>query len=338
LNPLELLDYQKLRSYDWGSPEQAWLFYAVAAALLWGPLKWAWGRRWAMPLHPKEGAPLPPAGFAAWLPRLLRAAALALLVLALMRPQSVVNASESSVQSIDIYLALDVSGSMQATDVKPDRVTGAKQALKKFVDGLAGDRVGLVVFAGKAFTQCPLSLDHDVVKYFIDQVQVGTVGLDGTALGDGLLLAVQRLIQEPRRGQVIVIATDGRSNSGQPPLAAAQIAAQAGIKVYTVGIGQKGGAIVQVRDPWGRIQSQKMEEPDEALMTQMAQMTGGRYFRATDESSLAEIYRQIAGLEKREVKVKNRREADEHFYPYLWLGALLLLAEALLRLRLRVVM
>jgi Ca-activated chloride channel family protein len=333
-----MLSPEALRAYDWANPEYSWLLWVAAAALLWGPMKWLWGRRWGLPLEAGEARPLPGTAFVAWLPRLLRAAGLALLALALMRPQNVTSSSESSVQSIDVYLALDISGSMQANDVKPSRIEGAKAALKKFVDGLPGDRIGLVVFAGKAFTQCPLSLDHDVVKYFIDQVQLTTVGIDGTALGDGLLLCVQRLIQEPRRGQVIVIATDGLNNTGQPPLVAAQVAAQAGIKVYTIGIGAKGGAIMTMPNQFGQLMQYKLEEPDENLMTQMAQASGGSYFRATDEKSLAGIYSQIAGLEKREIKVKNRREAEEHFYPFLLLGALLLLAEALLRLRLRVVM
>src|SRR5688572_7220301 len=173
-----ILSLEKLKSYDWGNPEHAWLFWLLAAALLWGPAKALWGRRWALPLHPREARPLPLSGFAVWLPRALRGAGLALLVLALMRPQTVTSASESSVQSIDIYLAFDISGSMQADDVKPNRLAGAKAALKRFLDGVKGDRVGLVVFAGKAFTQCPLTLDHDVVKYFIDQVQFGTVGVE----------------------------------------------------------------------------------------------------------------------------------------------------------------
>ena len=247
------------------------------------------------------------------------------------------SSSESSVESLDIYLALDISGSMQTTDIKPTRIAAAKETLKHFVDGLPGDRVGLVVFAGKAFTQCPLSLDHDVVKYFIDQVDIGTVGIDGTALGDGILVALQRLAQEPKSGQVIILATDGRSNTGQDPRVAAQVAAQAGIKLYTIGMGAKGGGVMVWRAPDGQVYSQRQEEPDEPLMRSMAEATGGLYFRATDSASLDEIYRRIAALERREIKVKNRREADEHFFPYLLLGALLLLAEALLRLRFRIV-
>ncbi len=327
------LEWDKLRAYDWANPEWAWLGWLIALALLWGGVKYGWGRRWTLPLHPGERDLRPWSAWAAWLPRALRGAGLALLLIALMRPQSVNLQSESNVQSIDIFLAIDVSGSMRASDVKPNRLEAAKQALKKFVDLLKGDRIGMVVFAGKAFTQCPLSLDHEVVKYFIDQAVVGTVRMDGTAVGDGLLLAVQRLIKEPKAGQVIVLATDGRSNAGQPPLMAAGVAAQAGIKVYTVGIGAKGGAPMP-GDPWGR----NFEEPDEPTMQAMAQATGGRYFRATDESALMEVYSQIAAMERRQVKVKNRREATEHFYPWLLAGALLLGLEALLRLRFRVVM
>jgi Ca-activated chloride channel family protein len=328
---------QTLQNFEWANPEYVWLYWILLLGLIWGPLKWLWGRRWSLPLATGESAPLPWSAFVVWTPRLLRCLGLALLILALMRPQNVSTSSESSVEASDVYLALDISGSMQTPDVKPNRITAAKEALKGFVDGLPGDRIGLVVFAGKAFTQCPLSLDHDVVKYFIDQVDLNTVGIDGTALGDGLLLCVQRLIQEPHRDQVIVIATDGRSNTGQPPLLAAQVAAQAGIRVYTIGIGAKGGATVMV--PYmGQMVPVHEEEPDEDLMSKMANLSGGRYFRATDSSSLKEAYQTIASLEKHEIKVKNRREADEHFYDYLSIGALLLLLEALLRLRFRVVM
>jgi Ca-activated chloride channel family protein len=334
---MEILNLDTLRSYDWASPQYAWLGWLVLAGLLWGLLKARFGLRWSLPLGAGEKKPWSVAAWVVWLPRLLRGLGLGLCLLALLRPQSILSSSESSVESHDIYLALDVSGSMQTPDLKPSRIEAAKATLKRFVDGLPGDRIGLVVFAGKAFTQCPLSLDHEVVKYFIDQVQIGTVGIDGTALGDGLLLAVQRLIQEPKRGQVIVLATDGRSNTGQPPMQAAQVCAQAGIKLYAIGMGAKGGGVLRGVDPWGRPFAQVQEEPDEALMSSMAEASGGQYFRATDEKSLAAIYARIASLEKHETKIKNRREADEHFFPYLWLGALLLLAEALIRLRLRTV-
>jgi Ca-activated chloride channel family protein len=236
-----------------------------------------------------------------------------------------------------VILALDVSGSMQANDLKPSRVEAAKQTLIQFVDALPGDRIGLVVFAGKAFTQCPLTLDHEVVKYFIGQMSIGTVQLDGTALGDGLLMALSRLLtEEGPQSRLVVLATDGRSNTGQDPLQVAQLAASQGIKLYTVGLGRKGGAIITQQDAFGRLQQYRMEEPDEGLMSAMARATGGRYFRATDADGLKEIYAQIAAAERREIKVKKHRDADEHFYPFLWAGALLLLAEALLRLRVRV--
>jgi Ca-activated chloride channel family protein len=162
---------------------------------------------------------------------------------------------------------------------------------------------------------------------------IGTVAMDGTALGDGLLMAISRLASEQgSKDKVVVLATDGRSNTGSDPDTAAQLAAEAGVRVYTVGMGRKGGAVI--KGPDGRMY--RMEEPDEGLMTRMAQATGGRYFRATDAASLKSIYAQIASLEKHDVKVKHHRDADEHFYPFLLAGALLLLAEALLRLRLRV--
>ena len=323
--------------YAPAAPEWAWLGWLLAAGLAWGLVRLGWGWKWGLPQAPGWAWPVGWLGWLAWLPRALRYAALALLLLALLRPQTFRNSSQSSVQSIDIYLVLDVSGSMRTPDLKPDHITAAKATLKRFLDGVKGDRVGLVVFAGKAFTQCPLTFDYDVVKWFIDQAEVGTVGMDGTAVGDGLLLAVSRLVQEPKAGQVVVLATDGSSNTGQDPRLAAQFASQAGIKVYTIGIGVKGGAVLTQRDPWGRTVQQRMEEPDEPTLQAIAAATGGRYYRAADNEGLQGIFQQIANLEKREVKLKNRRDADEHFFIFLLCGAALLLGEALLRLRLRIV-
>lgn len=320
-------------SYDLAAPERVLLFWALAALLLWGLLRWFLGQ--ALPVA-RAMRQSPGAGWLSWLaplPRLLRLLGLGLLMLALLRPQVIRDSSERSVQALDIFLALDVSGSMTANDLKPSRVEAAKATLKRFVEGLNGDRVGLVVFAGKAFVQCPLTLDHGVVEQFIDMVNLQTVAVDGTALGDGLLLCVSRLAAaKGAKDKVVIIATDGRNNTGSDPYAAAELAAEAGVKVYTVGMGRKGGAVVQMPD--GRYY--RMEEPDADLMTRMAEVTGGRYFRATDTEDLHKIYNEISRLEKHDVKVKHQRDADEHFYPFLLAGALLLLAEALLRLRLRV--
>lgn len=318
------------------SPERWLWLWALVGVLVLGFLRWFWGQSLALPGASTEGG----AGLLrliAPLPKLLRLAALVLLLLALLRPQAIRNSSSANVQALDVVLALDVSGSMQANDVKPNRVEAAKQSLTQFVDALPGDRFGLVVFAGKAFTQCPLTLDHDVVKHFIGQMSIGTVQLDGTAVGDGLLMALSRLLTESGpQERLIVLATDGRSNVGQDPQTVANLTASQGVKLYTIGIGRKGGAIITQQDVFGRLQQYRMEEPDEQTLSAMARATGGRYFRATDADGLKSIYAQIASAERREIKVKQHRDADEHFFPFLWAGALLLLAEAVLRLRVRV--
>jgi Ca-activated chloride channel family protein len=332
--------FTKWRELEWAGTQYAWLGWLVLAAALWGPVRALAIRPWHFP-HRLPGAT--GRGFKAsfwsrlaWLPGSLRVAGLALLWLALMRPQIVNSATTRSVQALDIYLCLDISGSMQADDVKPSRLAAAKRTLKNFVANLKGDRVGLVVFKSKAFVQCPLSLDHGVVDYFIDQVDLNTIRIDGTAVGDGILTAVSRLMKDPGRNQVIILATDGVNNAGEDPVKAARLAAATGIKVYTIGIGRKGGALMTFRDPWGRVFQQHLEEPDEEALKRIADLTGGQYYRATDERALDSIYARIGDLERREVKVHTRRDAQEHYFPLLALGALCLGAEALLRWRIRV--
>ncbi|HTB23173.1 MAG TPA: VWA domain-containing protein [bacterium] len=324
------------RGFDLAEPGYAWVLWLLAAGLLWGALRWAFGQ--ALPIS-GSGA-LRGAGWLRWLaplPRILRYLGMALLLLALMRPQSVRDSSESNVDSLDIFLCLDISGSMSTPDLKPSRIEAAKATLGAFVDSAPQDRIGMVIFAGKAFVQCPLTLDHSVVKYFISQVDLSTIGIDGTALGDGLALAVSRLVQEnDKSDKVIVLATDGRNNAGIDPMQAVALAAGAGIKVYTIGIGVKGGAIVQVPNAFGQMVSYREEEPDEDLLKAVAADTGGEYFRAQDADSLKSIYATIAKLQRHQVAVKRHRDVDEHFYPYLLAGAILLLLESLLRLRIRV--
>jgi Ca-activated chloride channel family protein len=328
-------------SYELAAPEREWLFWVLALLLVWGFARWYWGQ--ALVLAAPAGGPRG-AGWLRWLaplPRLLRLLGLLLLLLALLRPQVIRNSSQSDVEALDIMLCLDISGSMQSKDLLPSRVEAAKATLKTFVDGVPGDRIGLVVFAGKAFVQCPLTMDHDVIKEFIDRVDLSTVGVDGTAMGDGLLLAVSRLMQDQGNGgpppsRLIVLATDGRNNAGTPPEEAARLVAEAGIKAYTIGMGKRGGYTHFETDAFGRTYKFVEEEPDEALLQSIASQTGGQYFRAENADEMKSIYTQIASMERRPVKVKHHRDADEHFYPFLLAGALLLLAEAVLRLRLRV--
>jgi Ca-activated chloride channel family protein len=328
--------FSKFRDFEWAGTRYAWLGWLILALALWAPIR-AFGRRgWGLFLGDPAGLPGTLWARLAWLPGLLRLAGLALCLIALLRPQIVTSESRSSVQALDIFLCLDISGSMRADDARPSRLAAAKESLHQFVKGLRGDRVGLVVFTGKAFVQCPLTLDHDIVDYFIDQVDFDTIRLGGTAVGDGLLAAVSRLMKEPGRNQVVVLATDGVSNTGTDPLQAARLAGSAGIKVYTIGIGRKGGGEVSVTDPFGRVFRQHMEEPDEPVLRSMAESTGGQYFRATDESVLRQAYQRIGQLEKHEIKVRNWKNAEEFYFLFLLIGAVLLGLEALLRLRIRV--
>jgi len=256
-----------------------------------------------------------------------------LLCIALLRPQESKTQTKDKLKGIDIMLALDISGSMQANDLLPSRVDAAKEVCREFVSGLTNDRVGLVVFAGTSFSQCPLTSDYEIVKNFIAQVDLQTIRIDGTAMGDAIITAVNRL-EKSGPTKVIILATDGVNNRGVSPVEAAKIAAYKGIKIYTIGIGKKGGAPViqrgydgvlrQVVNPYTG-QVIKYEEPDEATLTQIAESTGGAYFRATDTRALKEIYATIGKLEKQDIDVKTYNKKTDHFKWFLWIGSGLLL-------------
>lgn len=268
-----------------------------------------------------------------FIPDILKIAGIILLVIALLRPQLVKKETQEKIKGIDIILALDISGSMQAEDLKPNRLEAAKRVCREFVSGLANDRAGLVVFAGKAFTQCPLTVDYEIVKSFIDQVDLQTIRIDGTAIGEALLTATNRL-EASGTSKVIILATDGGNNRGMSPIEAAKIAAFKKIKIYTIGIGKKGGSPMVYMDNYGikrqavdryTGQALKWEEPDEASLKQMADIGGGRYFRATDEQSLKQIYDIIGKLEKQDIQVKTYDKREDKFVWFLWAGFLLLL-------------
>lgn len=266
------------------------------------------------------------------LPFTLKVLALALLIVALARPQSTDSWNNSSTEGIDIIVALDLSSSMLAEDFKPNRLEAAKDDAIRFISGRPNDRIGLVVFAGESFTQCPLTTDHAVLINLINDVKSGMVE-DGTAIGLGLANAVSRLKDSKAKSKVVILMTDGVNNQGEvPPLTAAEIAKTFGIRVYTIGVGSMGKAPYPFTDVFGRKQYQQMDvEIDEEVLTQIAHQTDGRYFRATSNKRLEDVYVEIDKLEKSKIEVKNYSKKIEEYLLFVLLGALLLIAELLLK-------
>lgn len=265
---------------------------------------------------------------------ILRAMALAAMIIALARPQLTLKEEEIKAEGIDIIMVMDISSSMLAQDFQPDRLQVSKEVAKEFIDKREYDRIGLVVFAGESFTQCPLTTDHRVVKDFLDGLQCGLLD-DGTAIGMGLASAVNRLKDSEAKSKVVILLTDGVNNSGYiKPITAAEIAKELETKVYTIGVGSRGQALSPVsRRSDGRyIFGMANVEIDEALLNQIAEMTGGNYYRATDESSLVAIYDEIDKLEKTEMEITTFKRYSEEFRRFLIYGLALFLIETLLRL------
>ena len=274
-----------------------------------------------------EGVRRAPRTLRYWLrhaPFVLRCAAFVLLVVALARPQDVDEQRRSSAEGIDIMLAVDVSGSMLARDFKPDRITAAKEVAGRFIADRYGDRLGLVVFAGEAFTQSPLTTDQSTLQTMLSRIRSGIIE-DGTAIGNGLATAINRLRESDAKSKVLILLTDGVNNRGEiAPLMAADIAA---IKVYTIGVGTRGKAPYPVVDMFGNMSFQPMDvEIDEKTLEGIAERTGGRYFRATDNDKLQSIYDEINQLEKSKVEVTDYTVYHERFLALLLaaLGVLLL--------------
>jgi len=258
-------------------------------------------------------------------------AAFTLLVIALARPQNKFAEEKITADGIDIVLSMDVSGSMLARDFEPDRLGAAKQVAQEFINTRKYDRIGLVVFAGESFTQCPTTTDHAVLRTLLEQTQSGMLE-DGTAIGMGLATAVSRLQDSKAKSKVIILLTDGVNNAGFiDPLTAAETALQTGVKVYTIGVGTRGYAPYPVQGFFG-IQYQRMQvEIDETLLQKIAQMTGGRYYRATENTSLRQIYDEINQLEKTKIEVTTISRFTEQFHLFALLAAICLAMEILLR-------
>lgn len=246
----------------------------------------------------------------------LRIVALICLIVILARPQSSSSWKDVTTEGIDIILALDISGSMLAQDFKPDRLEAAKNVATEFVSGRPDDRVGLVVFSGESFTQCPLTSDHSALINLMRNIKSGMIA-DGTAIGDGLATAVNRLKDSQAKSKVIILLTDGVNNQGSvAPGTAADIAKTFGIRVYTIGVGRIGTAPYPVQTPFG-IQMQDMPvEIDEPLLRQISATTGADYFRATSNQKLKEIYEQIDTLEKTRIEVSEHHKREERFMSF----------------------
>ena len=262
-------------------------------------------------------------------PMLLRTFALVMIVIALARPRSSEQFSKVDTEGIDIALAMDVSTSMLARDLTPDRISASKDIAIEFISQRPSDRMGIVVFAGESFTQCPLTTDRATLINLMKEVQTGVIE-DGTAIGNGLATAVARLKDSDAKSRVVILLTDGVNNSGEvSPQMASDIARTYGIRVYTIGVGKEGEAPYPVMTPWG-VQVQNMKvEIDEALLKEIAESTGGRYFRATDNTKLAEIYGEINKMEKARTTVDSFPVYEELFGRYVFWALLALMLELL---------
>ena len=256
-----------------------------------------------------------------------------LLILVLARPQSSSSWKDIKTEGIDIVLAIDVSYSMLAKDFKPNRLEAAKEVAKEFIDSRPNDRIGLVIFGGEAFTQCPLTTDHTVIKNLFTDIDAGSVG-QGTAIGLGLADAVSRVKESKAKSKVVILLSDGVNNVGEiAPLTAGDIAKTFGVRVYTIGVGTKGKALTPVSIfPNGQMEYEYVDvDLDENTMTKIAEETGGKYFRATDNESLRTVYKEIDKLEKSIISEKSFSNKAEHFLPFAIAAAIFLLLEFVIK-------
>ena len=269
------------------------------------------------------------------LPFAFRIAALSLIIVAIARPRSSSQMEKIDTEGIDIVLAMDVSTSMLARDFNPDRISAAKDIAIEFIAQRPTDRIGIVVFAGESYTQCPLTTDRATLINLMKEVQTDLIE-DGTSIGNGLATAVARMAESDAKSRVIILLTDGVNNSGEiAPLTAAEIANTYGVRVYTIGVGANGTAPYPVMTPWGVDIQRVNVEIDEDLLKTIAETTGGRYFRATDNTKLAEIYSEINRMEKARTTIDSFPVYKELFTRYALLALAFLLLELLVRLLIR---
>jgi Ca-activated chloride channel family protein len=264
-----------------------------------------------------------------WIKNGLIVIIIALFAIVLARPQNSYETKDISKKGIDIIIALDVSQSMLAEDLKPNRLEAAKESIKKFVQQIESDRLGIIAFSGKAFTQSPLTFDYNIITEYIDSISIETInqnvrGLAGTALGDAILAAINRFEQSEDRTKVLILLTDGDANMGINPVTASKKAAKENVKIYTIGIGNESGAPIPIIDRFGN--KQILTNPDgspllakfnEESLKKLAQIGDGQYFRVDDSQSFEKALEEIDNLQKREIKISKNKLYTENFYPFL---------------------
>lgn len=328
----------------WANPELLWLMLLVPILAL----SALWLRRFrrglplataalALPLGSRWGAIVPAMLWA------MRVTAIALLIIALARPQWGKSWQEEQVLGVDIMLALDISGSMRAEDFQPEnRLVAAKQVIDDFIVKSKDNRLGLVIFAGRSLTSAPLTTDHHMVRDALGRVEFTSIRQDGTAIGDAIGNSLYRLKEANTKGRVIVLFTDGENNSGYlDPIKAASMARVKGVRIHTIAVGKPGGAPIPLLNAFGQKVYLRDSEGqlilpqiNEATLKRIAEVTGGRYFRATDTDTLRAIYDEINKLEKTPFEIRTKVSFEEHYHGVLFVGLLLLLLEFVLGSRL----
>ncbi|MBT8392357.1 MAG: VWA domain-containing protein [Ignavibacteria bacterium] len=257
----------------------------------------------------------------------LRLIAIGLLIVALARPQSFTLGENVTTEGIDIAMVLDISSSMLAKDFQPNRLEAAKDVIDNFVEGRTSDRIGLVVFAREAFTQCPLTIDYNVLRNLLIDIKSGMIE-DGTAMGNAIANGVNRLKESDAKSRILILITDGVNNSGEvDPISAAEIANAFDIRIYTIGVGTRGNAPYPVKTPFGMRYQMVPVEIDEEVLKEISGITEGQYFRATNNRALQDIYEKIDKLEKTKIEITSYRNASEKYHSWLWGGLILLLFE-----------
>lgn len=261
------------------------------------------------------------------LPILLRCIGVGLLIVALARPQSFSGGENIFTEGIDIVMILDISGSMLAEDFKPNRLEAAKKVIDEFIQGRTSDRIGLVIFSREAFTQCPLTVDYVVLRNLLHEIKNGMIE-DGTAIGNAIANGVNRLNESTSKSKIMILVTDGINNAGEVnPISAGQIAKTYGIRIYTIGVGTRGEAPYPMQTPFGIKYQMVPVEIDEAVLNEIASETNGKYFRATNNQTLNQIYSEIDKMEKTRVEITSYRNAKELYYGWLFGSLILLFSE-----------